>query len=48
LAVLEIRGLLVRRDGTLILDGLDRHVQRGEQPGVSALVPKSGGDILPP
>ncbi len=45
--VLDIRGLVVHRDGTLILDRLDWRVQRGGQMGVSALVPKSGGDILP-
>ena len=48
--VLDIRGLVVHRDGTLILDRLDRldwRVQRGEQADVSALVPKSRGDILP-
>jgi ABC-type molybdenum transport system ATPase subunit/photorepair protein PhrA len=46
--VLDIRGLVVHRDGTLILDRLDWRVQRGEQPGVSSLVPKSRGDTLPP
>ena len=30
--VLDIRGLVVHRDGTLILDRLDWRVERGEQP----------------
>ena len=31
--VLDIRGLVVHRDGTLILDRLDWRVQRGERAG---------------
>ena len=44
--VLDIRGLVVHRDGTLILDRLDWHVQRREQ--AIERTRQRRPDLLPP
>ena len=44
--ILDIRGLVVHRDGTLILDRLDWRVQRGEQ--ALERTRQRRPDLLPP